>query len=54
MGEKVTKEQSAGFLIEYAAAVIRELPEELRTEVFAKFCTFCGREDPRCMCMRDD
>lgn len=30
------------------------LSQEQRLELFAKFCSGCGTEDPRCLCTKDE
>lgn len=35
-------------------AALKALPEDLRMDVFGEFCTFCGRDDPRCQCWNDE
>jgi len=40
--------------IDDVVALLMEMPDDDRAEVFSHFCTFCGSSDTNCYCMRDD
>jgi hypothetical protein len=33
---------------------LNELTDEERLDVFARYCTYCGRKDPDCQCWNDE
>lgn len=40
--------------IAVAIAYVQRLNDEARVEVFANFCTECGKKDPKCQCWNDE
>lgn len=40
--------------VDIARACLKVLSEDERVELFEEFCTYCGANDPKCDCMRDE
>lgn len=40
--------------VENAVAILNDLSEDERLQVFAYFCDGCGSDDPTCQCWNDE
>jgi len=41
-------------IVDHVIDLLRSMEEDERMAVFAKFCTHCGANNPRCQCWNDE